>query len=106
MLPAGQLHPDLVNWLAEGGRQMGQKCIKYVHPCPRLLPSGGPDLRGLPAGYHHGRLRVGPPVDEARAGQSFAGGLRQELKRHGIVPEDVRTLSVDGLLWSQAGGCR
>ncbi len=94
VLPAGQLHPDLVCRLAdEAARSAGHvlnMCIRALDYCPPVDLTFGDYLRAIvTADFEF------DPVDEAHRRVAFVEAFR----RHGIVPEDVRTLSVDGLLW-------
>ena len=94
VLPAGHLHPDLVNRLAdEAARSAGHvlnMCIRALDYCPPVDLTFGDYLRAVvTADYEF------DPVDEAHRRVAFVEAFR----RHGIVPEEIRTLSVDGLLW-------
>ena len=94
VLPAGQLHPDLVNRLADeaakSARNVLNMCIRALDYCPPVDLTFGDYLRAIiTADFEF------DPVDEAHRRVAFVEAFR----RHGIVPEDVRTLSVDGLLW-------
>ena len=97
VLPAGQLHPDLVNRLAdEAARSAGHvlnMCIRALDYCPPVDLTFGDYLRAIvTADYEF------DPVDETHRRVAFVEAFR----RHGIVPEGVRTFSVDGLLWRRA----
>jgi hypothetical protein len=97
VLPTGHLHPDLVNRLAdEAARTAGyvlDMCIRALDYCPPVDLTFGDYLRAIvTADYEF------DPVDETHRRVAFAEAFR----RHGIVPEDVRTLSVDGLLWRES----
>jgi hypothetical protein len=94
VLPAGQLHPDLVNRLADEAAGAAQHvldmCIRALDYCPPVDISFGDYLRAVvTADFEF------DPVDEQHRRVAFAEAFR----RRGIVPENVRTLSVDGLLW-------
>jgi hypothetical protein len=94
VLPEGHLHPDLVNRLAdEAARAAGHvlnMCIRALDYCPPVDVTFGDYLRAVvTADFEF------DPVDEGHRRVAFAEAFR----RHGIVPEGVRTLSVDGLLW-------
>jgi hypothetical protein len=94
VLPAGQLHPDLVDRLSDeaaavAGRVL-QMCIRALDYCPPVDVTFGDYLRALvTADFEH------DPVDAEHRRVAFA----ESFRRYGIVPEGVRTLSVDGLLW-------
>ena len=94
VLPAGQLHPDLVNRLANEASGVAQRmlhmCIRALDYCPPVDITFGDYLRAmLTANVEY------DPIDEERR----CVALVEAFRRYGIVPEDVRTLSVDGLLW-------
>jgi hypothetical protein len=94
VLPEGHLHPDLVNRLAaEAARSAGHvlnMCVRALDYCPPVDMTFGDYLRAVvTADFEF------DPVDEGHRRVAFAEAFR----RHGIVPESVRTLSVDGLLW-------
>lgn len=94
VLPEGQLHPDLVNRLAEEAARAAGKilemCIRALDYCPPVDITFGDYLRAIitadvefdPTDGEHRRIAVA-----------------EAFRRYGIVPEGVRTLSVDGLLW-------
>ncbi len=94
MLPAGQLHPDLVNRLADEAAKSASHvlnmCMRALDYCPPVDLTFGDYLRAIVTADFEFN-----PVDEAHRRVAFVEAFR----RHGIVPEDVRTLSVDGLLW-------
>jgi len=94
VLAAGHLHPDLVNRLADEAAQSAahvlNMCIRALDYCPPVDLTYGDYLRAIVTADTEF-----DPVDEAHRRVAFVEAFR----RHGIVPEDVRTLSVDGLLW-------
>ena len=97
VLPEGQLHPDLVNRLAEEAADTAQHvlemCIRALDYCPPVDITFGDYLRAIvTADYEF------DPVDEEHHRVAFVEAFR----RWGIVPASVRTLSVDGLLWRPA----
>ena len=49
ILPSGEISVDLANRLAQRSGEDGRACTQHVHPCARLLPSGQPRIRRLPA---------------------------------------------------------
>jgi hypothetical protein len=94
VLSAGHLHPDLVNRLAgEAARSAGHvlnMCIRALDYCPPVDLTFGDYLRAIvTADYEF------DPVDEKHRRVAFV----EVFRRRGIVPEDIRALSVDGLLW-------
>ena len=97
VLPAGHLHPDLVNRLADEAAQSAghvlNMCIRALDYCPPVDLTFGDYLRAIvTADYEF------DPVDETNCRVAFVEAFR----RHGIVPEGVRTVSVDGLLWRES----
>ena len=94
VLPAGQLHPDLVNRLADEAAKSAQHvldmCIRALDYCPPVDITFGDYLRAVvTADFEF------DPVDERQRRVAFVEAFR----RYGIIPDDIRTLSVDGLLW-------
>jgi hypothetical protein len=94
VLPAGHLHPDLVNRLSDEAAgvatRMLQLCIRALDYCPPVDITFGDYLRAMiTANYEY------DPEDVERR----CVALVEAFRRYGIVPEEVRTLSVDGLLW-------
>lgn len=94
VLPAGQLHPDLVRRLAAEAADCAQDilemCIRALDYCPPVDMTFGDYLRAVvTADYEF------DPVDEDNRRIAFIEAFR----RHGILPEDVRTFSLEGLLW-------
>jgi hypothetical protein len=94
VLPQGQLHPDLANRLADEAAQSAQHvldmCVQALDYCPPVDITFGDYLRAIVTADFES-----DPVDEGHRRVAFVEAFR----RHGIVPEDVRALSVDGLLW-------
>ena len=94
VLPTGQLHPDLVNRMAEEAADASQNvldmCIRALDYCPPVDLTFGDYLRAIMTADFEFN-----PVDERHQRVAFVEAFR----RRGIVPEGVRTLSVDGLLW-------
>ena len=96
VLPPGDLHPDLINRLAdEGAKAAGHVlniCIRALDYLAPVDPTFGDYLRALitadvdmvPDDPHNYRI-------------AFIEGFR----RYGIYPRDVRSLSVESLLWSE-----
>lgn len=94
LLPQGQLHPDLANRLADEAAQSAQHvlemCVQALDYCPPVDITFGDYLRAIVTADFES-----DPVDEGHRRVAFAEAFR----RHGIIPEEVRALSVDGLLW-------
>ncbi len=97
VLPAGSLHPDLVNRLADeaagSARLVLDMCVRALDYCPPVDITFGDYLRAIvTADFEH------EPVDDEHRRVAFVEAFRQR----GIVPEGVRGFSVDGLLWRPA----
>jgi len=96
VLPAGQLHPDLVRRLATEAADSAQgvleMCIRALDYCPTVDMTFGDYLRAIiTADYEF------DPVDEQNRRIAFIEAFR----RHGILPEGVRAFSLEALLWKQ-----
>ena len=96
VLPAGQLHPDLVRRLAAEAADSAQgvleMCIRALDYCPPVDITFGDYLRAIITADFES-----DPVDEHNRRIAFIEAFR----RHGILPEDVRAFSLEGLLWKQ-----
>ncbi len=94
VLPDGFLHPDLVDRLTEiasstSGRVLNM-CIRALDYCPPVDLTFGEYLRALvTADYEF------DPVDADNHRVAFV----ESFRRHGLMPHDVHSISVDGLLW-------
>jgi hypothetical protein len=93
-LPAGAIHPDLVERLAsEAGRTAGQFlaiCIRALDYCPPVDVTFGDYLRAMiTADYDM-------VPDDARA---YRVALIESFRQWGIVPDGVRTVSEEHLRW-------
>lgn len=97
VLPAGQLHPDLVDRLADeaatAARRVLEMCIRALDYCPPVDLTFGDYLRALVTADFED-----DPIDDSHSRVAFVEAFR----RYGIIPEDIRSLSVDGLLWRPA----
>jgi hypothetical protein len=94
VLPQGALHPDLVNRLAmeaaKAARHVLTMCVRAVDYLPPVDLTFGEYLRALiTADYDL------VPDDDLGYRAAFIDSFR----RRGIYPKDVRTLSLDSLLW-------
>jgi len=98
VLPLGELHPDLVNRLAqEAAKAAGHVlniCIRALDYCPPVDLTFGEYLRALITSD----LDL-MPDDEHRYRVAFIEAFR----RRGIYPSDLRTLSEDSLRWTRPG---
>ena len=96
ILPQGELHPDLVNRLAqEAAKAAGHvlnMCIRALDYCPPVDLTFGEYLRALITADLDLMLE-----DQHRYRVAFIEAFR----RRGIYPRDVRTLSEDSLRWAQ-----
>jgi hypothetical protein len=98
VLPLGELHPDLVNRLAQEAAKAASHvlniCIRALDYCPPVDLTFGEYLRAL----------ITADIDlmpEDRHGYRVA--FIEAFRRRGIYPRDVRTLSEDSLRWAQPG---
>jgi hypothetical protein len=94
VLPAGALHPDLVNRLAAEASKAAQHiltmCIRALDYCPPVDLTFGEYLRALiTADYDLVR-------DDERG---YRIALIEAFRRRGIYPRDVRSMSVESLRW-------
>jgi hypothetical protein len=99
LLPAGALHPDLVNRLAEEAAKSAQHmltmCIRALDYCPPVDLTFGEYLRALiTADYDL------VPDDD----RGYRIAVAEAFRQHGIFPRDVRSLSVDSLRWAEPSG--
>jgi hypothetical protein len=98
VLNEGELHPDLVNRLAqEAAKAAGHvlnMCIRALDYCPPVDLTFGEYLRALITAD----LDL-MPEDQHRYRVAFIEAFR----RRGIYPRDVRTLSEDSLRWARPG---
>jgi hypothetical protein len=94
ILPQGELHPDLVNRFAKeaakAAAQVCRICIRALDYCPPVDITFGDYLRALITADYD----VVPDDD-----LGYRVALIEAFRRRGILPEDVRTISEDSLLW-------
>jgi hypothetical protein len=97
ILPEGELHPDLVNRLAdEAAKAAGHVlriCIRAIDFCPPVDLTFGDFLRALITADLEAESQ-----DKYGYRVAFIDGFR----RRGILPLDVRSLSPESLRWEQA----
>ncbi len=96
VLPIGELHPDLVNRLANEASKAAQHvlgmCIRGLDYCPPVDFSFGDYLRAIiTADYNL------VPEDE----MSYRIAFVEAFRRRGIYPRGIKTLSPDSLLWDE-----
>ena len=96
VLPAGAIHPDLVERLAGEAAKSAQHvltmCIRALDYCPPVDLTFGEYLRALITAD----LDVVPDDD-----RYYRLSFIEAFRRRGIYPRDVRSLSVDSLRWRQ-----
>ena len=94
VLPAGAVHPDLVNRLsAEASKAAGHvlaMCVRALDYCPPVDLTFGEYLRALVTAD----IDIVPDDD-----RHYRVAFVEAFRRRGIYPRDVRTLSVDSLRW-------
>ncbi|HVT17665.1 MAG TPA: hypothetical protein VHQ90_15995 [Thermoanaerobaculia bacterium] len=93
-LPAGQIHPDLVNRLAgeaaKSSRHVLRMCIRALDYCPPFDLTFGEFLRAL----------ITADFDLVRDDErGYRIAMIEAFRRRGIFPTDVRTLSEESLRW-------
>ena len=95
VLPAGAIHPDLVNRLsaeaAKSAQHMLNMCIRALDYCPTVDITFGEYLRALITAD----FELVP--DDSRG---YRTAVIEAFRRRGIYPENVRPLSVESLLWA------
>ncbi|MCK4583274.1 hypothetical protein KAU18_08155 [Candidatus Bathyarchaeota archaeon] len=94
VLPAGQLHPDLVNRLAKEAaktaKHMLNMCIRALDYCPPVDVDYGDYLRAMIT------ADVEMVPDDSL---NYRIAVIEAFRRRGIYPRDVRNLSEESLLW-------
>ncbi|PLS83550.1 MAG: hypothetical protein CYG59_00765 [Chloroflexi bacterium] len=99
VLPEGQLHPDLVNRLASEAAKSAQHvlnmCIRALDYCPPVDLTFGDYLRALITADYDA-----VPNDDL----GYRVAITEAFRRRGIVPRDVRSLSIDSLRWPEPSG--
>ncbi len=96
VLPAGQLHPDLVNRMASEAAKSAQHvlnmCIRALDYCPPVDLTFGDYLRAL----------ITADFDLVRDDDlGYRIALVEAFRQWGIYPLDVRSLSIDNLRWQE-----
>jgi hypothetical protein len=96
VLPEGELHPDLVNRLAnEASKTAGHilnMCIRALDYCPPVDITFGEYLRAVVTAD----ADLVPDDD-----LGYRVAMIEAFRRRGIYPRDVRTLSADSLRWQE-----
>src|SRR5262245_26580368 len=96
VLPLGDLHPDLVERLAQEAaktaRHLLLMCIRAIDYCPPVDVTYGDYMRALITAD----VDVVPEDD-----RNYRVAIIEAFRAWGIYPEDVRTLSVESLRWKK-----
>jgi len=96
VLPPGDIHPDLVERLsqeaAKTARHILQMCIRALDYCPPVDVDFGDYFRAL-------ITADADLVTDDRLNYRLA--LCEAFRRRGIYPRDVRSLSIESLLWDE-----
>jgi hypothetical protein len=94
VLPQGDLHPDLVNRFASEAAKVARQflniCIRSLDYCPPVDITFGDYLRAM--------ITADAdlvPSDDLR----YRVALIEAFRRRGILPDDIRVISEDSLLW-------
>jgi hypothetical protein len=94
VLPLGDLHPDLVERLAQeaakSARHLLLMCIRAIDYCPPVDVTYGDYMRALITADHDLM-----PEDD----RHYRVAVIEAFRAWGIYPQDVRTLSVESLRW-------
>lgn len=94
VLPAGAIHPDLVNRLAaqaaKSARHVLTMCIRALDYCPPVDITFGDYLRALVTADSD----VMPDDD-----RGYRVAFIEAFRRRGIFPSEVRSLSIESLRW-------
>jgi hypothetical protein len=99
LLPAGEIHPDLVSLLcqqaAKSARHVLQMCVRALDYCPPVDVTFGEYLRALVTAD----ADLVPDDD-----LNYRLAVIEAFARRGIYPPDVRSLSEENLLWREPPG--
>lgn len=95
-LPDGEIHPDLVNRLADeaakSAKQVLGMCIRALDYCPPADITFGDYLRAIITAD----VDLVPEDD-----RHYRVAFIEAFRRRGIYPRDIRNLSVDSLSWER-----
>ncbi|HST57741.1 MAG TPA: hypothetical protein VLK84_03565 [Longimicrobium sp.] len=98
IVPAGAVHPDLVNRLAdEAGKAAAHvlnMCVRALDYCPPVDLTFGEYLRAVITAD----VDLVPEDD-----RNYRVAFVEAFRRRGIYPRDLRTLSVENLRWRTPG---
>jgi hypothetical protein len=96
VLPEGEIHPDLVNRLAAEAAKVAQHvlgmCIRALDYLPPVDITFGDYLRAIITGD------IDLVPDDVR---SYRIAFIEAFRRRGIYPRDIRSLSVESLMWQK-----
>lgn len=96
ILPEGELHPDLVNRLAEEAARSAQHvlnaCIRALDYCPPVDINFGDYLRAIITAD----ADLVPDDDKG-----YRIAFIEAFRRRGIYPRDIRVLSPESLRWNE-----
>jgi hypothetical protein len=99
ILPEGELHPDLVNRLAEEASRAAQHvlnaCIRALDYCPPVDINFGDYLRAIITAD----TDLVPDDDKG-----YRIAFIEAFRQRGIYPRDIRVLSAESLVWPEVGG--
>jgi hypothetical protein len=94
ILPAGAVHPDLVNRLSEEASQTAGQvltmCVRALDYCPPVDLTFGEYLRAVITADYDAF-----PEDRRK----YRVAMVEAFRRRGLYPRDVRTLSPENLRW-------
>lgn len=96
VLPQGEIHPDLVNRLAEEAAKSAQQvlgiCIRALDYCPPVDITFGDYLRAM----------ITADIDLVpNDNRSYRVAFIEAFRRRGIYPRDIRNLSTESLCWQK-----
>jgi hypothetical protein len=97
VLPAGAVHPDLVNRLGDEASKAAahvlKMCVRGLDYCPPVDLTFGEYLRAVITADYDAY-----PDD----GRNYRVAFVEAFRRRGLYPRDVRALSADNLVWRTA----
>lgn len=96
VLPQGEIHPDLVNRLADEAAKSAQHvlgiCIRALDYCPPVNITFGDYLRAI----------ITADLDLVpNDNRNYRVAFIEAFRRRGIYPRDIRSLSVESLCWQK-----
>jgi hypothetical protein len=101
VLPAGEIHPDLANRLAEEARRCAQQvlqmCIRALDYCPPVDITFGDFLRAIISAD----VDLNPDDD-----YGYRVAIIESFRQWGISPTRVQSMSSESLLWDSLDDAR